>query len=161
MPRALKLPVRREATSHDVKKRGRPSGSVKDPVERMLRQAGNPNHIVADFAEAIITWHRPRDKDYERAALRRALAAGDLEAADTISMRDTVDVLMPHERRRVSHKVAIRMAIEMWERMDGDVGGSTIERDGRMLILTSGKADAVKRPSEKTVAQILKDRRAR
>jgi hypothetical protein len=147
---------------HFSKKRGRPRGSAKGPVERWLRQTGNPHHVAAGISMDIINYSRPRDKEHERAVLERAIAAADWTAIDAIMMRDTLDALMSRERRHITHKQAIPMAIGLMDqRSGGGVSKTEIERDEHgMLVVKPPKPDAVvKRPDPDKVARILNDRR--
>jgi len=84
-----------------------------DWVVRMMRQIGNPTHMTVKIAGAIIGYHASRKKTRERAqaAIDACMANGmDVwQARDALMAIDTIDALVPHEEKHVTHKQALRM----------------------------------------------------
>ena len=149
--------------------RGRPRGSRVDPVVRMMRQTGNPDFMAAKMARAIIDYHQPRQEKEKR--LRAELDAckargGDIwPIIDQLGMLDTVDdpaVGLPREEKRVTHKQAARMAIELL----GDGVAKpvvTIETDaaGRRMVCSKLPPEARRRqPNPDKVLDLLRRGRA-
>jgi hypothetical protein len=100
-----------------------------------MRQTGNPNLMAAEQARAIIEHHRPREEKEKR--LRDELAAREASGGDVWPIRDALQMLDTNadlaEEKRVTHKKAVRMAIEYY-------------RDGVSKPIVTVETDAAGRP---------------
>jgi hypothetical protein len=124
-----------EGTVLVKKPRGRPRGSRVSQGVQFMRQTGNPNLLAAQLARAIIEHHRSREEKEKR--LRDELAACEASGGDVSPMRDALQMLDTNadlaEEKRVTHKKAVRMAIEHY-------------RDGVSKPIVTVETDAAGRP---------------
>jgi hypothetical protein len=153
-----------EGTTLVKKARGRPRGSRVPQGLQFMRQTGNPNLMAAQLARAIIEHHRSREEKEKR--LRDELAAREASGGDVWPIRDALQMLDTNndlaEEKRVTHKEAVRMAIEHYR--DG-VSESvvTVETDaaGRPIASCKPSPKARRlRPDPEKVLELLRRGRA-
>jgi hypothetical protein len=82
-----------------------------------MRQTGDPDFTAAVYARAIIEFHRSWEEKRRRLQstldARRASGEDPWPILDELQMLDTLDQMGLRDEKRITHKEAMRIAIEL------------------------------------------------